>query len=567
MAERAGGMETLLLGIDAACAPVLSELLDRGAEIPTLRELLMEGASGPLESQIPPWTASAWPSMFTGTNPGKHGIFSFLAFEGYDWDVVNASHCREPPLWELLDGRGLSSVVVNVPVTHPPQPFSGALLPGYTAPEDPGGHPKGITADVRAEIGDYRVYPRHEGASDAGREEMIGNYRELLTMRGEAFRYLADRFAPEFGFLQFQVTDSVFHERPGDGEAMQAVYEAVDEELWETLEACEPATVIVASDHGIGRYEGYEFRANEFLRAAGYVATKRGGEKGMPAWGPLRDGESSGEDEPAILERTMALAAKAGVTSQRVGRVVDRLGLTDLVLEVVPQGMVRAGTEQVDFPNSRAYMRERIELGIRINLAGREPAGIVPESEYEAVREDLVTRLRNAHTPDGEPVFERVAPREEFFEGPAAEEAVDIVTVPNEFDQFLSATLTGETFGPPTEPWNHKREGIVAARGAAIDALAPSEIESRSGTGSDRAPGTGEAEGMIDGIENAHLFDIAPTVLATLSLPSAERMDGTALPVVESAGEERYASADRGERVATDDSAVESRLSDLGYIE
>ena len=179
------------------------------------------------------------------------------------------------------------------------------------------------------------------------------------------------------------------------------------------------------------------------------------------------------------------------------------------------------------------------------------------------MREDLVTRLRNAQTPDGELVFERVAPREEFFEGPAAKEAIDIVTVPNEFDQFLSATLTGETFGPPTEPWNHKREGIVAVRGEAIDATASSETE----TGSDRAPEAGEAEGLTGGIENAHLFDVAPTVLATLSLPSAERMDGTALPIVESAGEEAYASADRGERVATDDSAVESRLSDLGYIE
>ncbi|PSP72390.1 phosphodiesterase [Halobacteriales archaeon QS_3_64_16] len=543
-------METLLLGIDAACAPVLSELLDRGAEVPTLRELLEEGASGPLESQIPPWTASAWPSMFTGTNPGKHGIFSFLVFEGYDWDVVNASHCREPTLWELLDVRGLTSVVVNVPVTHPPNSFSGALLPGYTAPEDPEGHPEGITEDVREEIGGYRVYPRHEGASDAGQEAMIENYRELLEMRGEAFRYLADRFAPEFGFLQFQVTDSVFHERPGDWGAVQAVYEALDEQVRETLEACEPATVIVASDHGMGKYDGYEFRANEFLREAGYVRSKRGGEKGMPAWGPLRDDEGSGEGEPAILERGMALAAKVGVTSQRVGRVVDALGLTDLVLEVVPQGMVRAGTEQVDFQNSRAYMRERIELGIRINLAGREPAGVVPESDYEHVREELIAALEDVDTPDGEPVFEQVAPREEFFQGSAAEEAVDIVTVPNEFDQFLSATLAGEAFGPPTEPWNHKRAGIVAARGAAIDATAPSETE-----------------GIVDGIENAHLFDIAPTVLATLSLPSAERMDGAALPVVESAGEEQYASADRGRRVATDDSAVESRLSDLGYIE
>ena len=549
MADRAGGMETLLVGIDAACAPVLSDLAGMNAEIPTLRGLLEEGASGPLESQIPPWTASAWPSLFTGTNPGKHGVFSFLAFEGYDWDVVNATHLREPALWELLDSRGLSSVVVNVPVTHPPRSFSGALIPGYTAPENPACHPEGVLDEVRQEIGSYRVYPPHEGASDADRSEMVANYRDLVRTRGEAFRLLADRYDPDFGFVQFQATDSVFHERPGDMEAVRAVYEAVDDEIRETLDACEPRNTLVASDHGIGRYDGYEFRVNEFLREAGYVETKRGGESGMPAWGPIRNGK--GDDDPAVLERAMALAATVGVTSQRVGGVVERLGLTDLVLDVVPQGMIRAGTEQVDFPNSRAYMRERIELGIRINLEGREPNGIVPETEYEAIREDLIARLRGVRTPDGEPVFERVVPRETVFHGPAAGEAVDVVTVPWEFDQFLSATLAGERFGPPTEPYNHKSAGIVAVHGEDVDTDAAA---------SDETDGIG-------GIDGAHLFDVAPTVLATLSLPRGEHMDGDVLSVVESADEAAYPAIDRGERVATDDGGVERRLSDLGYIE
>ena len=555
MADRAGGMETLLVGIDAACAPVLSDLVGMNAEIPTLRGLLEEGASGPLESQIPPWTASAWPSLFTGTNPGKHGIFSFLAFEGYDWDVVNATHLREPALWELLDSRGLSSVVVNVPVTHPPRSFSGALIPGYTAPENPACHPEGVLDEVRQEIGSYRVYPPHEGASDADRSEMVANYRDLVRTRGEAFRLLADRYDPDFGFVQFQATDSVFHERPGDMEAVRAVYEAVDDEIRETLDACEPRNTLVASDHGIGRYDGYEFRVNEFLREAGYVETKRGGESGMPAWGPIRNGK--GDDDPAVLERAMALAATVGVTSQRVGGVVERLGLTDLVLDVVPQGMIRAGTEQVDFPNSRAYMRERIELGIRINLEGREPNGIVPETEYEAIREDLIARLRGVRTPDGEPVFERVVPRETVFHGPAAGEAVDVVTVPREFDQFLSATLAGERFGPPTEPYNHKLAGIVAVHGEDVDtdAAASDETDGIDGIGG------------IGGIDGAHLFDVAPTVLATLSLPRGEHMDGDVLSVVESADEAAYPAIDRGERVATDDGGVERRLSDLGYIE
>ena len=91
------GPSTVLIGIDAACRGVLDPLIDDGA-VPNLAGLLADGASGPLESQIPPWTASAWPSMYTGTNPGKHGVFDFLSFDGYDWSVVNATHVDERPL-------------------------------------------------------------------------------------------------------------------------------------------------------------------------------------------------------------------------------------------------------------------------------------------------------------------------------------------------------------------------------------------------------------------------------------------------------------------------------------
>ena len=542
MTDQVAGMETLLVGIDAACPPVFEALARADASIPTLRTLFEEGASGPLESQIPPWTASAWPSMYTGTNPGKHGVFSFLAFEGYDWDVVNATHLREPPLWELLDARDRSSVVVNVPVTHPPRPFDGALLPGYTAPAEPNCHPEGILADVRDRLGDYRVYPRHEGADDAARDEMIENYEELVGMRGAAFRYLAERFTPDFGFVQFQVTDSVFHERPGDLDAVRAVYETLDSELRDVLEVCEPTNVVLASDHGIGEYTGYEFRVNEFLREAGYVETVRGGMKGMPAWGPLRDRnrDPDGEDDPSAFERAMALAARAGLTSQRIGAALERVGLAELAIRLAPQGMIRAGTEQVDFHRSRAYMRERIELGVRINLEGREPNGVVPPERYESVRRDLTDLLSAVETPDGEPAFETVCPREEYFHGPAAGEAVDVVCVPRDFNQFLSASLAGAVFGPPTEPWNHKLTGVIAARGEAIDPA-------------------GDLEG-------AHLFDVAPTVLATLGAPRNEGMDGDVLPIAEDTGVIAYPAAER-ERVATDDRAVEDRLSDLGYIE
>jgi len=534
-------MRTLLIGIDAACSRVLDPLFDAGVT-PTLQGLFEDGVSGTLDSQIPPWTPSAWPSLYTGVNPGKHGSYSFLSFDGYDWDVVNRSDIDEYALWELLDQRGHSSVVVNVPVTHPPAEIDGAIVPGYTAPEEPDCHPEGTLAAVREELGDYRIYG--ERSVDDPIDDQLAEYRELTRMRGRAFRYLADEHDPDFGFVQFQQTDTVFHEHPGEWNLVEGIYEAVDEEVAAILEAHDPDNVIVVSDHGMGEYEGYEFRVNEFLDERGFVE-RTAGDGGMPSWSSiarkeLQEGDREDDPDPTTLERSLAVAAKFGVTSQRLQAVVERLGLTEFVLDHVSTDAVRAASEQVDFERSTAYMRSRIELGVRINLRGREPSGVVPPDEYDAVRDRLISALRSVETPDGDPMFDAVVPRERLFEGERLEDAPDVVTIPADFDNFLSASLRGEQFAPPSEPWNHKIDGTFAAAGDAVDDATPAA---------------------------AHLFDVAPTVLATMGVPASDRMDGTAMPFVESSGTTEYPAYDSDADVATDDADVEQQLTSLGYLE
>lgn len=525
-------METLLIGLDGVCRDVLEPMFEAG-RLPALASLFEDGVVGDLESQVPPWTPSAWPSLYTGVNPGKHGAFDFLAFDGYDWGLVNRTHVREHAIWELLDRHDTSSVVVNVPVTGPPREFDGALVPGYVSPEPPTCHPEGLLDELEAELGEYRVY------APAGVEgdEAIEWYRRLVEMRGEAFRLLAEREDPTFGFLQFQQTDTVFHERPADETAVRTVFEAVDEQVAETLEACDPDRVIVASDHGIGPYSEDEFRVNEYLAEMDYLRTTTG-EGGMPSWSSIvREKEESAS---SIGGRLVALAATLGISSQRIGDLLDRLGLKDLVLRHVSTGTVRAGSERVDFADSAAYMRSRTELGVRINKAGRDPSGVVAPAEYSAVRDDLITALNEARAPDGEPIFDDVAPAEEFFDGPYADEAVDIVTIPAGFDRLLSAAIRGEVFGDSPEEWNHKRTGIVAMTGDGVDEAA-----------------------SLDG---AHLFDVAPTVLSSLGLPPCDRMDGGTLAPIDGVEPEPYAPFDpRLERTEDDD--VTERLSQLGYID
>jgi predicted AlkP superfamily phosphohydrolase/phosphomutase len=537
-------MEALLIGIDAGCLPVLEKLFEED-RLPNLERICSDGVCEPLESQMPPWTPSAWPSMYTGVNPGKHGVFGFVDYDGYDWRVVAGDDVKEHSLWTLLDHHGLSSVVVNVPVTHAPDEIDGAVIPGFIAPEDPPCHPDDVLTEVREAIGDYRVYPAYarddEGWSD---EERMEEYETLTRMRGEAFDYLAAEYEPDFGFLQFQKTDTVFHEFGGDWPKIRRVYEAMDEQVGTILENHDPKRVFVASDHGMGKYEKEEFRVNEFLRDRGYVKATQGG-KGMPSWNPIRNQLREGKDddtwEPSFTEKVAATAASFGITTKRIGLGLNKLGLDDVARRYAPDGVVRTASTQVDFPASKAYMRARTELGVRINLEGRDPEGVVPEAEYEQVRAEIIEQLESVTAPDGEPVFEEVAPREEYFSGPYVDKGVDIVTIPTDFNHFLSAQLLGEEFGEPTEPWNHKLDGVFAAAGEGIDVEA--------------------------GAADAHLFDVAPTILAALGLPVSDRMDGRVLPAVEATEEWNYPPYDASDTVETEDAAVEDRLADLGYLD
>lgn len=533
-------MQTLLLGLDAACFPVLRPMFEKDA-LPNLRSVFEDGAAGPLESQIPPWTASAWPSLYTGVNPGKHGVFDFLRFDGYDWDIVNATDIRQRTLWEYVDEAGLTSVVVNAPVTGPPTDIDGAIVPGYLSSEDPECHPDGVLDDVRDVVGDYRVYARRE-TDEYGGEERFEDYLELTRMRGEAFRYLSDRFDPEFGFVQFQKTDAVFHDYPGDHEKVRQIYAAVDEQVGEILEHCDPRTIVVASDHGMGKYDGYEVRVNQFLREHGAVETTTDGQ-GVPSWFQIKDERLTRDETETtgrpLLERLAALAAEFGLTYQRGKAILERFGLADLIGRYVPVGAVFAASDSVDFPSSRAYVRSPSELGIRLNVEGRDPDGVVPPHKYDAVCDELIELLSGVTTPEGDPVFEEVVPREKYIYGSHADEAVDVMVVPSDFQHGLSA-LIGKRFDEP-EPWNHKRHGVVALAGENIDA---------------------EAD-----LNAANLFDVAPTVLATLNIAPATLMDGEALPPVDAPEFQTYPEYESKPQTATEDGDVADRLADLGYLE
>ena len=70
-------MTLFLLGLDGASLNVLDESMKRRS-LPNFEKMLNEGKSSDLLSVYPYVTAPAWTTLFSGVNPGKHGIFEMF---------------------------------------------------------------------------------------------------------------------------------------------------------------------------------------------------------------------------------------------------------------------------------------------------------------------------------------------------------------------------------------------------------------------------------------------------------------------------------------------------------
>jgi predicted AlkP superfamily phosphohydrolase/phosphomutase len=539
------GNNVLLIGLDAACFEQLDPLVSESV-VPTIADLIEDGAAADMPTTTPPWTPSAWPSITTGTAPWTHGIYDF---HHYDADgtvgYVSANEVRVPFLWEILSAAGHASIVVNVPVTHPVHYFSGSLVPGYIAPEDTPCLVDGSPGAIDSLVPGYRIYTR----TGRNRDARIADYEELIASRAEVTSALADRHEWSFTMVQFQSTDGVFHMFGDDGEAIRRVFGAVDTAIETLIDDLDPDWTLVVSDHGIHRYERV-FHANTWLRDRGYVETTASSER--RAWNARTVAERKGADEvdagTRTVRRLLDALARIGVTPGRVDTVLSAVGATDFLSRILPDDVlldVADAADHVDWEASAAFCRSSASMGLRCNVVGRDPGGVVPPTQFDDFRTELVTFLRAVKAPDGTPVFERVYDRHQVHGSDVANErsAPDVVFRPTNMTYKVSDVIRGRTI-TTTDKYNHKYEGLFLAEGPGIDPRAA---------------------------VSPVVTDVAPTVLGLLGIDPPDWMEGRRLESVRPPERAAAPTPEVPHREYVDDSrageAVGKRLRELGYVE
>jgi predicted AlkP superfamily phosphohydrolase/phosphomutase len=455
--------KALVIGLDCAAPQwVFDRWLD---ELPTLRSLTERGSFGVLRSCEPPITVPAWSSMTSSRSPGALGFYGFRNRRDHSYEALafaDSRAVRLPRVWDILSLRGRPVIILGVPQTYPVNPINGVMVSCFLTPDTELSqytYPPEVKEEIETLVGHYMVDV--EDFRTIEKDRLLARIEEMTEKRFRVAEHLLSTRPWDLFFMVEMGTDRIHHGfwrfldpqhrlyEPGNPyeHAVLDYYRALDEKVDRLLRFADESTaLLVVSDHGAKRMDG-GICVNEWLRREGY-----------------------------------------------------------LVLSEEPDGPTRLVPEMVDWGRTTAWGEGGYYCRLFLNVAGREPRGLVAPKDYEHVRDELKQKLEALGDDEGRPIATVAHLPEELYPERNGIAPDLLVYFGDLHWRSVGQVGTGtvHVFENDTGPddANHAHEGLymLVAEGVSV------------GRGPER-----------------DLRDIAPTILELLDEPVPAEMEGVSM--------------------------------------
>lgn len=460
-----GQRRMVVIGLDCAAPELVFDAWR--ADLPTLNRLMTDGSYGTLESTIPAITVPAWACMMTGRDPGQLGFYGFRNRADYSYErmsIANGKAVTYPRVWNLLSDAGKRVATIGVPQTYPVQPINGQMVSCFLTPSAKSQytHPPELKQEIAGWIGDeflvdvpnFRSENKDRILSDIYRmaEQHFTICRRLLQRERYDYFMTVDMGVDRIHHAFWKYMDPAHPKHVPGNRFQQAIhdyYVFIDQQIAALLEYVDDDTIVlVVSDHG-GKAMVGGLCINEWLIREGY-----------------------------------------------------------LVLKEYPSQVVPIEKCEIDWARTKAWGAGGYYGRLFMNVAGREPNGIIAPKDYERERALLIEKLAAITDPDGLNIGTIAFKPEDVYN--------EIHNVPPDLIIYfgnLSWRSVGSvgsagvwTFENDTGPddANHAQHGIFIHYDP-------------------RQPGGGK---RLNGLK---IYDIAPTVLQSLGQPVPAGIRGTAI--------------------------------------
>ncbi len=471
----------LVVGFDASDPRLARELADDG-RLPAFRSLVAQGASAELPSPWGLFPNATWNTVATGVNAGRHGRYCWGQHVPGTYEVHRMSHTTpHPPFWRALHRAGRRVAVIDVPEAPRPEPgLDGIQVNGWGRHEEHARFatsPPELAGEILQRFGEQprtpcKVYARDERWAEL-RDDLVAGIDRKQALCGA---YLADE-AWDLFMVVFTEGHCIGHQawafhdanHPCHdprlartvGDPVVDVHLAHDAALGRLLElAGDDTTVVALWPSGVGPNYDATFMFGQIVQ---------------------RIADRIAPPSPGVRARELARRAWRRTARPLLPRDPDTRGFVSF--SNGSRAFYRA-------PNNEAYG------AIRVNLRGREPAGVIePGPELDALYSRIERELSTWTNFDtGTPLFRSVERVDRHYSGPELDRLPDLIV---EFSRDAIVRRAGspdygiveDEYGG-TRSGDHYPGGLLVVRGPGIEA------------------GTA--------VDPVRLVDLAPTISAAL---------------------------------------------------
>jgi len=282
--------KVILIGIDGTYLDIFLDL-SKKAITPTFQAIIASGAYGRLKSTIPPHTCPAWTSSVTGVNIAKHGIYDFFLSTDLKRKRItfaDSTKRKSEAIWNTLSELGKKIIVLNFPVSYPPEEVNGVMVSGMLTPslKSDYTYPRNIKYELeeleyQIDIGgmllDKLMLYRNS------KIRMLLKIKEMITRRAKVAEYLMKEFDWDFFIVVFVALDRLFHwywkyidpthiaYNPKESEILgpyiQDIFVEMDRAIKQLIkDAGENVNTILYSDHGFAPVNKFFFTNSLLLK-------------------------------------------------------------------------------------------------------------------------------------------------------------------------------------------------------------------------------------------------------------------------------------------------------------
>ncbi len=482
--------KVVLIGIDGATWNLIKPWMEEG-KLPGFKKLVETGVYGDLESTKPPISPSAWTSIFTGTNPGKHNIFGFVKRkkDSYFVTPISSYDRKAQPLWKLISDNGGRCIALNIPFAYPPDKINGIMTSGLGTPSKDSefAYPASFKKILNKQFPKYDV-DFNEDLILLGIEKYpVSHIQTITDEQIKLAKHLLKTEPWDLFSIVFRSMDVIQHFYWQDKKVVLSCYQQLDKFLKLVLDHLKSnSLLIVCSDHGFESIHT-KIYINNWLQSQNLLEIANPPSKGIKKVMPS-------------AETVQGLLLKLGCKN-----LVWKLKRSKY-LENIIRKVVRSDKGQyifnIDWLKTKAYFLEGSEALININLRHREPEGKVDRNEWVKERQNVIRLLLKLKDPkSGKKIIDHAYTGDEIYNGDP-KKFPDIIVIPKKGYRLVGGyNNTGNILDhEQNRAGEHSKYGIFIGLGDQIQ----NDIE----------------------LKDIKVYDIAPMILDFLRIPPPPEFDG-----------------------------------------